>query len=81
MRVFIQLFLFFSDIAARFERDAFDTLFDHAPDKLNVVQKVRLLTTIWYQLYPSTTVKLMSRELKLNSTAVLLRLIFFIIGM
>lgn len=27
-------FLFFS------ERDAFDTLFDHAPDKLNVVKKV-----------------------------------------
>ena len=24
------------------ERDAFDTLFDHAPDKLNVVKKVRL---------------------------------------
>lgn len=23
------------------ERDAFDTLFDHAPDKLNVVKKVR----------------------------------------
>ena len=22
------------------ERDAFDTLFDHAPDKLNVVKKV-----------------------------------------
>jgi len=27
------------DIGARFERDAFDTLFDHAPDKLNVVKK------------------------------------------
>ena len=25
------------------ERDAFDTLFDHAPDKLNVVKKVGLL--------------------------------------
>lgn len=24
------------------ERDAFDTLFDHAPDKLNVVKKVGL---------------------------------------
>lgn len=24
------------------ERDAFDTLFDHAPDKLNVVKKVTL---------------------------------------
>lgn len=24
---------------AKFERDAFDTLFDHAPDKLNVVKK------------------------------------------
>ena len=23
------------------ERDAFDTLFDHAPDKLNLVKKVR----------------------------------------
>jgi parvin len=27
------------DIGGRFERDAFDTLFDHAPDKLNVVKK------------------------------------------
>ncbi|CAH1798933.1 unnamed protein product, partial [Owenia fusiformis] len=27
------------DIGARFERDAFDTLFDHAPDKLNLVKK------------------------------------------
>lgn len=29
-----------SDIGVKFERDAFDTLFDHAPDKLNVVKKV-----------------------------------------
>ena len=27
------------DVGGRFERDAFDTLFDHAPDKLNVVKK------------------------------------------
>jgi parvin len=27
------------DIGGRFERDAFDTLFDHAPDKLNVVKR------------------------------------------
>ncbi|XP_031657037.1 beta-parvin isoform X5 [Oncorhynchus kisutch] len=27
----------------RFERDAFDTLLDHAPDKLNVVKKVKYL--------------------------------------
>lgn len=27
------------DLGARFERDAFDTLFDHAPDKLNVVKR------------------------------------------
>ncbi|XP_014671317.1 PREDICTED: beta-parvin-like [Priapulus caudatus] len=26
-------------LGAKFERDAFDTLFDHAPDKLNVVKK------------------------------------------
>lgn len=26
-------------VGGRFERDAFDTLFDHAPDKLNVVKK------------------------------------------
>jgi len=25
------------------ERDAFDTLFDHAPDKLNVVKRVCML--------------------------------------
>lgn len=30
----------FSDIGTRFERDAFDTLFDHAPEKLIVVKKV-----------------------------------------
>lgn len=35
-----QNFFLSSDIGARFERDAFDTLFDHAPDKLNVVKKV-----------------------------------------
>lgn len=28
------------------ERDAFDTLFDHAPDKLQVVKKVNGLDTV-----------------------------------
>ena len=28
------------------ERDAFDTLFDHAPDKLNLVKKVCLNTSL-----------------------------------
>ncbi|XP_074656404.1 beta-parvin-like isoform X2 [Tubulanus polymorphus] len=37
------------DTSARFERDAFDTLFDHAPDKLNVVKK-SLLTFVNKQL-------------------------------
>ncbi|KAK7108107.1 beta-parvin-like [Littorina saxatilis] len=37
------------DIGARFERDAFDTLFDHAPDKLNVVKKT-LVTFVNKQL-------------------------------
>lgn len=27
-------------VLSQTERDAFDTLFDHAPDKLNVVKKV-----------------------------------------
>lgn len=30
----------YSDVGMRCERDAFDTLFDHAPDKLQVVKKV-----------------------------------------
>lgn len=29
----------YDDLGMRFERDAFDTLFDHAPDKLQVVKK------------------------------------------
>ncbi|XP_041353963.1 beta-parvin-like [Gigantopelta aegis] len=37
------------DIGAKFERDAFDTLFDHAPDKLNVVKKT-LVTFVNKQL-------------------------------
>lgn len=32
----------YSDVGMRCERDAFDTLFDHAPDKLQVVKKVCL---------------------------------------
>lgn len=35
--VFILIFLF----PVKPERDAFDTLFDHAPDKLSVVKKVK----------------------------------------
>jgi parvin len=31
----------YDDLGLRGERDAFDTLFDHAPDKLQVVKKVR----------------------------------------
>lgn len=30
----------YDDVGMRCERDAFDTLFDHAPDKLQVVKKV-----------------------------------------
>ena len=32
----------YDDLGMRCERDAFDTLFDHAPDKLQVVKKVNL---------------------------------------
>lgn len=32
----------YEDVGMRCERDAFDTLFDHAPDKLQVVKKVRI---------------------------------------
>lgn len=35
----------YDDLGMRCERDAFDTLFDHAPDKLQVVKKVWLLYT------------------------------------
>lgn len=31
----------YDDVGMKCERDAFDTLFDHAPDKLQVVKKVR----------------------------------------
>lgn len=33
----------YDDLGVRCERDAFDTLFDHAPDKLQVVKKVSSL--------------------------------------
>lgn len=33
----------YDDLGMRCERDAFDTLFDHAPDKLQVVKKVNIL--------------------------------------
>lgn len=32
----------YDDLGMRCERDAFDTLFDHAPDKLQVVKKVNI---------------------------------------
>lgn len=31
----------YDDVGMKCDRDAFDTLFDHAPDKLQVVKKVR----------------------------------------
>lgn len=33
----------YDEVGMRCERDAFDTLFDHAPDKLNVVKKVSII--------------------------------------
>lgn len=33
----------YEDVGMRCERDAFDTLFDHAPDKLQVVKKVSII--------------------------------------
>lgn len=32
--------MFVTDLSVATERDAFDTLLDHAPDKLNVVKTV-----------------------------------------
>lgn len=37
----------YDDLGMRCERDAFDTLFDHAPDKLEVVKKVKTPTYIF----------------------------------
>jgi len=40
------------------ERDAFDTLFDHAPDKLNLVKKVKQVysgSLIFTKLPPNTS--------------------------
>ncbi|ESO87320.1 hypothetical protein LOTGIDRAFT_210692 [Lottia gigantea] len=48
-RVAEEITAYNDDIGARFERDAFDTLFDHAPDKLNVVKKT-LVTFVNKQL-------------------------------
>jgi hypothetical protein len=36
----------YDDLGMRCERDAFDTLFDHAPDKLQVVKKVFFLIPV-----------------------------------
>lgn len=41
----------YEDVGMRCERDAFDTLFDHAPDKLQVVKKVSI---IWENPYERT---------------------------
>lgn len=38
----------YDDLGMRCERDAFDTLFDHAPDKLQVVKKVCLCNTSYF---------------------------------
>lgn len=39
--------LFYLTFPSFSERDAFDTLFDHAPDKLNVVKKVGKKSLGW----------------------------------
>ena len=41
IRLSNQIVIFYSDRDKKAERDAFDTLFDHAPEKLVVVKKVR----------------------------------------
>lgn len=40
----------YDDLGMRCERDAFDTLFDQAPDKLEVVKKVIVLHTLLFSL-------------------------------
>jgi hypothetical protein len=37
----------YDDVGMRCERDAFDTLFDHAPDKLAIVKKVDIIHSSW----------------------------------
>lgn len=39
----------YDDVGMRCERDAFDTLIDHAPDKLQVVKKVRQVLLLLIQ--------------------------------
>ena len=41
-----ELTSFYDDVGMRCERDAFDTLFDHAPDKLQVNIIVTILETL-----------------------------------
>ena len=41
----------YDDLGMRCERDAFDTLFDHAPDKLQVVKKVHKSFIFCYGTY------------------------------
>lgn len=36
----------YDDLGLRCERDAFDTLFDHAPDKLAVVKRVSVFSML-----------------------------------
>lgn len=33
----------YDDLGMRCEKDAFDTLFDHAPEKLEIVKKVKAI--------------------------------------
>lgn len=59
----------YDDVGMRCERDAFDALFDHAPDKLHVVKKVRMkpfhkydasnkISSHWLPLSINTSTKL-----------------------
>ena len=52
-----ELTSFYDDVGMRCERDAFDTLFDHAPDKLQVLPVWNILIFYIYYLGQLQVVK------------------------
>ena len=42
----------YDEFGMRCERDAFDALLDHAPDKLQVVKKVITVSFLWSNIRP-----------------------------
>ena len=64
-----ELTSFYDDVGMRCERDAFDTLFDHAPDKLQVMQRThpKPCVTLILQVVKKSLVTFVNKHLnKIN---------------